>query len=182
VPTFGQQGERSKWSSVTEIYRFELTAFGTESVLVEPGIYRTAIFDKLVAPVDAQRVADYGPQGDSADRVLGTFVAALNAPGAPGSEEVAETFVRHVEMDAGTRPFRTVVSAPVEQLLAPYNAAAEAVRQTVAQMFSVSELAQASPSAESPPDWPPFKFLPPYVRFGFAKTSSEQHMACSAGA
>ena len=130
--------------AVADAYRFELTPFGIESVLVEPGIYRTEIFDKLVAPADAKRVADYGPQGGFAERILGTFVAALNAPGASGSEEVAEAFVRLVEMDAGTRPFRTVVSAPVEQLLAPYNAAAEAVREIIAQMFMVPELADSS--------------------------------------
>ena len=137
---------------MADTYRFELTPYGIESDLVEPGIYRTAIFDKLVAPADVQRVADYGPQGGFADHILGTFVAALNAPGAPGSEEVAEAFVRLVEMDAGTRPFRTVVSAPVEQLLAPYNAAAEAVREVVAQMFRVPELAHSSRSATSPSD------------------------------
>jgi NAD(P)-dependent dehydrogenase (short-subunit alcohol dehydrogenase family) len=138
--------------AIADGYRFELTPFGIESILVEPGIYRTAIFDRLVAPADAQRVADYGPQGDFADRVLGTFVAVLNAPGAPGSEEVAEAFVRLVEMDVGTRPFRTVVSAPVEQLLGPYNAAAEALRPITAQIFNVPELARACQSAASPSD------------------------------
>jgi NAD(P)-dependent dehydrogenase (short-subunit alcohol dehydrogenase family) len=136
--------------AIADGYRFELTPFGIESILVEPGIYRTAIFDKLAAPADTQRVADYGPQGEFADRILGTFVAALNAPGAPGSEEVAEAFVRLVEMDAGTRPFRTVVSASVEQLLGPYNAAAEALRPIIAQIFSVPELARAKQSAGSP--------------------------------
>jgi NAD(P)-dependent dehydrogenase (short-subunit alcohol dehydrogenase family) len=136
--------------AIADGYRFELTPFGIESILVEPGIYRTAIFDRLVAPADAQRVADYGAQGDFADRVLGTYVAALNEPGAPGSEEVAETFVRLVEMDAGTRPFRTVVPAATEQLLGPYNAAAEALRPITAQIFNVPDLVRASKSAGTP--------------------------------
>jgi len=130
--------------AIADGYRFELTPFGIESIVVEPGIYRTAIFDRLVAPADSERVADYGPQGDFADRVLGTFRAALDAPGAPGSEEVAETLVHLVEMEAGTRPFRTIVSAPIEQLLGSYNAAAEALRPLTAQIFNVPELARAS--------------------------------------
>ena len=138
--------------AIADGYRFELTPFGIESILVEPGIYRTAIFDKLVAPSDAPRIADYGPQGDFAGRILATYLAALNAPGAPGSEEVAEALVRLVEMDVGTRPFRTVVPAPVAQLLGHYNAAAEALRPVIAQMFTVPELAPANHSAASPSD------------------------------
>jgi NAD(P)-dependent dehydrogenase (short-subunit alcohol dehydrogenase family) len=131
--------------AIADCYRFELSPFGIESILVEPGIYRTAIFDRLVPPADAERVAGYGPLGDFAGRVLGTFAAALNAPDTGGSEEVAEALVRLVEMDAGTRAFRTVVSAPVEQLLGPYNAAAEALRPIIAAIFNVPELAQAGP-------------------------------------
>ena len=40
----------------------------------------------------------------------------------------------------GSRPFRTVVSAPIEQLLAAYNDAAEQLRPIVAQIFNVPEL------------------------------------------
>jgi len=130
--------------AIADGYRFELTPFGIESIVVEPGIYRTAIFDRLVAPADSERVADYGPHGDFADRVLGTFRAALDAPGAPGSEEVAETLVHLVEMEPGTRPFRTIVSPPIEQLLGSYNTAAEALRPLTAQIFNVPELARAS--------------------------------------
>jgi hypothetical protein len=76
--------------------------------------------------------------------VLGVFQAAISAPDAPGSEEVAEAFVRLVEMEPGSRPFRTVVSAPIEQLLGPYNDAAEQLRPVVAQIFNVPELVEAS--------------------------------------
>jgi NAD(P)-dependent dehydrogenase (short-subunit alcohol dehydrogenase family) len=133
--------------ALADAYRYELRPFGIESVLVEPGIYRTAIFDhdRLVAPADAERLADYGEQGDYARRVLGTFLEAIGAPDAPGSEEVAETLVRLVEMPPGTRPFRTVVSPPIQQLLEPYNAAAEELRPVVAQIFNVSELADVQP-------------------------------------
>ena len=135
--------------AVADAYRYELLPYGIESVLVEPGIYRTPIFDHLVAPADGGRVADYGEQGDYARRVLGTFQAVIGAVDAPGSEEVAEAFVRLVEMPAGTRPFRTVVSPPIEQLLEPYNTAAEDLRPVVAQIFNVPELASVQPAYEA---------------------------------
>lgn len=127
--------------AIADAFRFELSPFGIDSVLVEPGIYRTPLFDHIIAPADAERVASYGDAAEYADRVRGVFMSAINAPGAPGSEEVAQALVRLVEMDASERPFRTVVSAPIEQLLAPYNASAEALRPVVAQIFNVPELA-----------------------------------------
>jgi NAD(P)-dependent dehydrogenase (short-subunit alcohol dehydrogenase family) len=127
--------------AIADAFRFELSQFSVDSVLVEPGIYRTAIFDRVVEPADAECVASYGDAKGFADRVRGTFMGAISAPGAPGSEEVAEALVRLVEMEAGERPFRTIVSAPIEQLLSPFNAAAESLRPIVAQIFNVPELA-----------------------------------------
>ena len=126
--------------AIADAMRFELVPFGIDSVLVEPGIYRTPIFDRIAPPADEVRLASYGPAAEFVDRVRGTFLGAINAPGAPGSEEVAETLVRLVEMDAADRPFRTIVSPPIEQLLGEYNAAAEAIRPIVAQIFNVPEL------------------------------------------
>ena len=127
--------------AIADAYRFELSPFSIESVLVEPGIYRTPIFDRLLEPADTERVADYGAASVYAERVLGVFHSAISAPDAAGSEEVAEAFVRLVEMEPGSRPFRTVVSTPIEQLLTPYNDAAEQLRPIVAQIFNVPELA-----------------------------------------
>ena len=127
--------------AIADAMRFELLPFGIDSVLVEPGIYRTPIFDRIMTPADTARVAAYG---DAADRVLGTFRSAIEAPDAPGSEEVAEALVRLVEMDRSERPFRTVVGAPVEPLLASLNATAEGLRPVVAQIFNVAELAGAT--------------------------------------
>ena len=55
------------------------------------------------------------------------------------------------------RPFRTVVSAPITQLLESYNAAAEQLRPSVAQIFNVPELAglqRHATAADSPQGWP----------------------------
>jgi hypothetical protein len=60
---------------------------------------------------------------------------------------VVEAFVRLTEMEPGTRPFRTVVSAPIQQLLEPDNAAALELRPIMAQVFNVPELAGFDRSA-----------------------------------
>lgn len=125
--------------AIADGYRYELLPFGVDSVIVEPGIYRTPIFDRLVLPADRNRVADYG-DADFAERVLGVFQAASGAPDNPGSAEVAEALVRLIEMETTERPFRTVVGAAIQPLLEPYNAVAEGLRPAVAQIFNVPEL------------------------------------------
>jgi NAD(P)-dependent dehydrogenase (short-subunit alcohol dehydrogenase family) len=127
--------------AIADAYRFELLPFGIDSVLVEPGIYRTPIFDRLLYPADEKCLASYGTAAAYADDVHRTFTNAISAPDAPGSEEVAEAFVRLIEMAPAERPFRTIVSPPIQQLLEPYNAVAEELRPMVAQIFNVPGLA-----------------------------------------
>jgi hypothetical protein len=115
---------------------------------VEPGIYKTPIFDRLAAPADRDRVAAYG-KTDFAERVLGVFQFVSGAPDNPGSTEVADALVRVAEMNATERPFRTVVSAAIQPLLEPYNAAAEGLRPVVAQIFNVPDLADHAAGARS---------------------------------
>jgi NAD(P)-dependent dehydrogenase (short-subunit alcohol dehydrogenase family) len=126
--------------AVADAYRFELLPFGINSILVEPGIYKTPIFDRIATPADRERVAEYG-NPSFAERVVGVFETAIAQPDNPGTTEVVDALVRLVEMDNADRPFRTVVSAPIQSLLEPYNAAAESLRPRVAQIFNVPELA-----------------------------------------
>jgi NAD(P)-dependent dehydrogenase (short-subunit alcohol dehydrogenase family) len=127
--------------ALADAYRYELLPFGIDSVLVEPGIYRTPIFDRIAAPEDRSRLADYGSAAEFADRVKGVFHAAIGAPDNAGSAEVAEALVHLVEMESAERPFRTVVSDAIKPLIEPYNAAAEGLRPVIAQIFAVPELA-----------------------------------------
>jgi NAD(P)-dependent dehydrogenase (short-subunit alcohol dehydrogenase family) len=135
--------------SIADAYRFELNPFGIESVLVEPGIYRTPIFDRIFKPEDQERLAAYGPAAEFAERVHGVFQTAISAPDAPGSEEVAEAYVRLVEMPAGQRPFRTIVNQHLQELLGAYNFAAEELRPIVAHMFNVPELSGLQSAAST---------------------------------
>ena len=126
--------------AVADAYRFELSPFGIDSVVVEPGIHRTPILEKFLSPSDHARVADYGSVAEYAERVEGVFSAANSAPETPGPEEVVEAFVRLIETPAGERPFRTVPTVDLQPLLEPYNAAAAELRKAVAQIFTVQEL------------------------------------------
>ena len=131
--------------AIADAYRYELLPFSVDSILVEPGAYRTGIHDRWITPADAARLAEYGSGADFAQRVDGVFQAIVGAPDAAASGEVVEALVALIDMAPEQRPFRTVVSAPMQQLLHAYNAAADALRPVVAQIFNVPELA-ASPA------------------------------------
>jgi NAD(P)-dependent dehydrogenase (short-subunit alcohol dehydrogenase family) len=126
--------------ALADAYRFELAPLGIDSVIVEPGIHRTPILEKFLAPADQNRVAEYGPTAEAINRVKSVFDEANTAPETPGPEVVVDAFVRLIETPTGERPFRTVPTAAIQPLLEPYNALAATVRDTVAQLFRVPEL------------------------------------------
>jgi NAD(P)-dependent dehydrogenase (short-subunit alcohol dehydrogenase family) len=138
--------------ALADSYRFELAPFGVDSVIVEPGIHRTPILEAFQPPDDPSRVAEYQPEGDFTARVKGTFDAANASPETPGAAEVAEAFLRLIEMPAGTRPFRTVPTPAMAPLLEAYNTAAAEIRQIVAQVFHVPELMVLKTSDRSKSD------------------------------
>lgn len=134
--------------ALADAYRFELSAFGIDSVLVEPGIHRTPILEKSLPPADQSRVAEYGSTAEAVERVKGVLEGASSSPETPGPEGVVEAFVRLIETPPGQRPFRTVPTAALQPVLEPYNELAATVRDTVARMFKVPELTvlQQAPS------------------------------------
>jgi NAD(P)-dependent dehydrogenase (short-subunit alcohol dehydrogenase family) len=141
VPYFGiYSASKFALEALADSYRSELAPFGVDSVIVEPGIHRTPILENFQAPDDEGRAAEYRSDADYVARVKAIFDAANAAPETPGAEEVAEAFIRLVEMPAGTRPLRTLPTPAMAPLLEPQNLAADQLRQTAAQIFNVSEL------------------------------------------
>jgi NAD(P)-dependent dehydrogenase (short-subunit alcohol dehydrogenase family) len=126
--------------ALADAYRFELGPFGIDSVVVEPGIHRTPILERLTEPADQARVAQYGASAQYAQRVKAVFEAANADAQTPGVEEVVQSFVQLIETPPGERPFRTVPTVALQGLLQPYNAAAAELRQVAAQIFNVPEL------------------------------------------
>jgi NAD(P)-dependent dehydrogenase (short-subunit alcohol dehydrogenase family) len=124
--------------AIADAYRFELSPFGIDSVIVEPGIFRTPIFAKIFEGADHARGAEYA-DANLAERVQGTFLNAIQAPDAPEGEEVVSVFERLIETPTGERPLRTLVGLPLERLF-DYNVVAEELRVMVGHMFHVPEL------------------------------------------
>ncbi|GAA0274594.1 SDR family oxidoreductase [Cryptosporangium japonicum] len=97
--------------ALVEAWHHELAPFGVESVTVDAASYPTNIGANAGSPTDLDRLAPYGANftGFLSDV---TARATSTEPGDP--REVADVFVRLVEMPDGTRPRRTIV-APVSE-------------------------------------------------------------------
>jgi NAD(P)-dependent dehydrogenase (short-subunit alcohol dehydrogenase family) len=140
IPGFGVYcASKFALEALADAYRFELSAFGIDSVLVEPGVHRTPILEKFPAPTDRNRVAAYGSIAEAVEKLKGILERASRAPETPGPEGVVEAFVRLIETPAGERPFRTLPTAALRPILQPYNEMAEKVRDAIVQQFDVPE-------------------------------------------
>jgi len=112
VPFYGPYNA-TKWAveAIAEGYRVELSAFGVEVALIEPGGYPTAFMDRLLRPSDAARTASYGPMADAPEQTLKGFHEMLVANPAQDPANVARAVVARVGAPAGEGPLRTVVDS-----------------------------------------------------------------------
>ncbi|MEM6513973.1 MAG: SDR family oxidoreductase [Pseudomonadota bacterium] len=110
IPFYGPYNA-SKWAleALAENYRTELSAFGVDACLIEPGGFPTTFIDRLMRPSDTSRDADYGDFAGAPAAALAGFEEALAANPAQDPALVAEAIVSVVATPAGERPFRTVV-------------------------------------------------------------------------
>jgi NAD(P)-dependent dehydrogenase (short-subunit alcohol dehydrogenase family) len=141
----------SKWAleGLTQAMRYELSAYGVDVVLLEPGPYRTNLQRTSEGPGDRARLAELenlvAVQKDMSSR----FYKMLDDPAAPTDPaDVARAILHLVETPAGERPFRSVVGIDfgMEELnrkTAPYY-------EGVLEAYGVRNLGGigASPSAE----------------------------------
>ncbi len=101
----------SKWAleAIVECYRTELSGFGIESCLIEPGAMPTAFFDGMVAPNDPAREAEYGEFAAAPAQSADGLAEMLTATPDQRPERIAEAVVGLLERRFGQKPFRTVV-------------------------------------------------------------------------
>lgn len=110
VPFYGPYNA-SKWAveALAENYRVELSGFGIESCIVEPGGFPTTFIDNLIKPSDSSRDKDYGDMAQAPQGFLAGFEKALRDNKEQDPQNVADAIVGLIEAPAGKRGFRTIV-------------------------------------------------------------------------
>ncbi|NRB65137.1 MAG: SDR family oxidoreductase [Saprospiraceae bacterium] len=95
--------------SLAEGYRAELSGFGIESCIVEPGGFPTGFMGGMITPSDTKRLSQYGEMAGMPETALNGYVAYVESITEQRPERVAEAVVGLVNTPFGEKPFRTVV-------------------------------------------------------------------------
>ena len=103
----------SKWAleAMAENYRTELSRFGIESLIIEPGGYPTTFVDNLKKPSDQSRNESYGDFMAVPEAMLAGFEQAMEHNPEQRPQKVADAIVDLIDQPFGERPMRTVVDA-----------------------------------------------------------------------
>jgi NAD(P)-dependent dehydrogenase (short-subunit alcohol dehydrogenase family) len=136
--------------TLADVYRFELSPFGVDSIVLEPGFGGTSILEKIMRPDDRTRILEYGATAELTRRVESIFEAAMVLPDAVSPLDLASAVWRLIETPRGQRPFRNLIGIRT-QFLVEYNRMAEELRQASAQRLGIGELLTRRPAGASPP-------------------------------
>jgi NAD(P)-dependent dehydrogenase (short-subunit alcohol dehydrogenase family) len=141
IPFYGPYNA-SKWAleALAENYRTELSSFGVDVCVVEPGGYATSFMENLVKPSDADRITSYGAFANVPQRSLENFEKALAANPAQNPQNVANAVTQIVDTPAGQRPFRTVVDVlGMGAAIEPYNQQLATLTAQVYNAFGMAD-------------------------------------------
>jgi len=123
MPFYGPYNA-SKWAleAMAENYRVELSGFGVDSCIVEPGGFETDFFGSLITPSDESRNVSYGEFMNAPQQAMEGFGEALSANKEQNPQLVADAISKLINTSPGERPLRTVVDKMgMGAALQPYN-------------------------------------------------------------
>ncbi len=133
----------SKWAleAIVECYRSELSGFGIESCLIEPGAMPTAFFNDLIQINDPIREAQYGDFAVVPAMSAAGLAQMLEATPEQRPDRVAEAVVSLLALPFGQKPFRTVVDyTGVGSYIERYNAELHDITRSVFTHFGIAQM------------------------------------------
>jgi NAD(P)-dependent dehydrogenase (short-subunit alcohol dehydrogenase family) len=110
LPFYGLY-QSSKWAleALAENYRVELSTFGIENCIVEPGGFPTAFAENLMLPSDTSQAENYGGFIHAPQKMGENFHNVLMNNPQQNPQRVADAFAELIEIPVGEKPFRTTV-------------------------------------------------------------------------
>lgn len=127
--------------SLAEGYRAELSGFGIESCIVEPGGYPTGFMGGMISPSDSDRLQQFGEMAALPETSLQGYVAYVESIPQQRPERVAEAVLALVNTPFGEKPFRTVVDfSGLKEVIENYNKVLHETSQAIYTANGVANL------------------------------------------
>jgi len=95
--------------AMSEAYRYDLSGWGIDSVIVEPGPYDSNLIKSIPWPKDKQRLEEYTDLAGVPEKMMANFDELGKSNDGRDPQEVADAISELILTPAGQRPLRTVV-------------------------------------------------------------------------
>lgn len=122
----------------TQGLRYEVSPFGIDVAIVEPGPFGTSLLASGQEPSRSNVLASYGDLAGVPAAMGAHFAAFLQSDQAPDPKLVVDAYLTLADMPAGKRPTRTVVGITwgVDQI----NAAAQPIQDATLEQMGFTEI------------------------------------------
>jgi len=142
MPYYGPYNA-SKWAleAMAENYRAELSGFGIDVCIVEPGGYATGFVDNLITPSDSKCLNSYGAIAQAPAAMFSDFEKTVQQNKHQNPQLVANKISELIDTPTGKRKFRN----PVDKLgmgdpIGEYNEHAEKLTQGLYGNFGMDDM------------------------------------------
>lgn len=122
-------------AALAETYRYELSPFGVDSILIEPFMYS--------GPDDVAREAQYVPPGDIGKRHSAFLHAALQSPTVGDPSELGEAILALIRTPRGSRPLHTVLPRAVGAGFQPLDSISDQIQRRAMERMGFGDLLEA---------------------------------------
>ena len=110
LPFFGiYNASKFAVEAMSEAYRYDLSGWGIDSVIVEPGPYDSNLLNTIPWPEDKQRLEEYRELAGAPEKMIANFAELEKSDDARDPQEVAGAISELIVTPTGQRPLRTVV-------------------------------------------------------------------------
>tara|TARA_A100001015_G_scaffold255697_1_gene297313 strand:+ start:1684 stop:2571 length:888 start_codon:yes stop_codon:yes gene_type:complete len=93
--------------ALAEIYRYELSPFNIDSVIIEPGPFSTQLIDNSPRPEDLERLKYYGDLAHAPEQTMQYFKQIMKDNPDCNPKLVSEVILNLIKTEYGSRPLRT---------------------------------------------------------------------------